>query len=78
MAKYRVITIAVAVKNNRIANSGELVDDSELTANPSEMISAGSIELVIDETVVDAKEEAKKAKAEADAKAKEEAKKAKE
>jgi hypothetical protein len=46
MAKYKVKTIAVAVKNNRVANHGELVDDSELTANPSEMIEAGSIELV--------------------------------
>jgi len=46
MAKYRVKTIAVAVKNNRVANHGELVDDSELTANPAEMIEAGSIELV--------------------------------
>lgn len=46
MAKYRVITISVAVKYNRIAKFGEFVDDSELTANPSEMIKAGSIELV--------------------------------
>jgi hypothetical protein len=46
MAKYKVITISVAVKYNRIAKFGELVDDSELTANPSEMIKAGSIELV--------------------------------
>lgn len=52
MAKYKVMTIAIAVKNNRIANFGELVDDSELTANPSEMIASGSIKLATEEVEV--------------------------
>lgn len=46
MANYRVKTIAVAVKNNRIAKFGEMVHDSELTSNASEMISGGYIEIL--------------------------------
>ena len=48
MPKYKVKTIALAVKNNRIAKFGEFVDDSELTANPNDMINAGAIELVFE------------------------------
>lgn len=46
MAKYRVITLAMAVKNNRIAKHREFVDDSELTVNPSKLIEEGFIEEV--------------------------------
>jgi len=46
MAKYKVITLAMAVKNNRIAKFGELVDDSELTLNPSALIEGGYMEKV--------------------------------
>ena len=46
MSKYKVLTIAIAVKNNRIARFGETVDDSELTVNASELIKAGSLELI--------------------------------
>jgi len=46
MAKYRVITLAMTVKNNRIAKHGEFVDDSELTTNPSLLIEEGFIEEV--------------------------------
>lgn len=46
MAQYRVKTIAIAVKNNRIAEYGETVDDNELTVNPQALIDAGSIELI--------------------------------
>ena len=44
MAKYRVITLAMSVKNNRIAKHGEFVDDSELTTNPSLLIEEGYIQ----------------------------------
>lgn len=46
MSKYKVITIAMAVKNNRIAKFGETVDDSELTTNPSALIEEGFLEEV--------------------------------
>jgi hypothetical protein len=46
MAKYKVITISVAVKNNRIAKFGEEVDDSELTVNGNALVVAGSLQLI--------------------------------
>ena len=54
--KYKVKTLALAVKNNRIAKHGELVDDSELTINPSELVQSGAIELhaSVSETNVEA------------------------
>jgi hypothetical protein len=51
MAKYEVITIAIAVKNNRIAKFGEIVDDSELTVNGSALIEAGSLKLTEADTI---------------------------
>ena len=46
MSKYKVLTIAIAVKNNRVAKFGETVDDSELTTNAAELITAGALELL--------------------------------
>lgn len=46
MAKYKVITIAVCCKNNRIAKFGEEVDDSELTVNGNALVVAGSLQLI--------------------------------
>lgn len=57
MAKYRVVTIAMSVKNNRIANNGEFVDDSELTANPSLLIKEGFIEAVEEDDVIEVEAE---------------------
>ena len=51
MAKYEVITIAVAVKNNIIAKFGETVDDSELTVNGNALVEAGSLKLIEADTV---------------------------
>lgn len=51
MAKYEVITIAIAVKNNRIAKFGETVDDSELTVNGNALVEAGSLKLIQADTV---------------------------
>lgn len=59
MAKYKVITIAVAVKNNRIAKFGETVDDSELTVNGNALVEAGSLEL-IEADAVEVKKSSKK------------------
>lgn len=52
MAKYKIITIAVNLKN-RIANFGEVVDGSELTLNAEEMIAGGFIELTESDEVAD-------------------------
>jgi hypothetical protein len=57
MAKYRVITIAMTVKNNRIANFNQIVDDSELTTNPSLLIEEGFIEAVEEDDVIDIESE---------------------
>lgn len=46
MAKYEVITIAISVKNNRIAKFGETVHDSELTVNANALIEAGCLKLI--------------------------------
>lgn len=46
MAKYKVLTIALAVKNNRVARFGEEVSESELTVNPSELVKLGALELL--------------------------------
>lgn len=62
MAKYRVITLAMAVKNNRIAEFGELVDDSELTTNPSSLLKEGFIEVVEEEVVETETEKTKEVK----------------
>jgi hypothetical protein len=51
MAKYEVITIAIAVKNNRIARFGETVDDSELTVNGNALVEAGSLKLIEADTI---------------------------
>lgn len=57
MAKYRVITLAMTVKNNRIAEFNQLVDDSELNTNPSLLIKEGFIELVSEDDVIDIESE---------------------
>jgi hypothetical protein len=46
MAKYEVITIAISVKNNRIAKFGETVHDSELTVNANALVEAGCLKLI--------------------------------
>lgn len=57
MAKYRVITLAMTVKNNRIAEFNQFVDDSELNTNPSLLIKEGFIELVAEDDVIDIESE---------------------
>lgn len=45
MAKYRVIPIAMTVKNNKIAYHGEIVDDSQLNSPAYELIRDGFLEV---------------------------------
>lgn len=47
--KYIVKTIAMSVKNNRIAEHGEFVDESELNTNASELIKDGAIRVLTEE-----------------------------
>lgn len=55
--KYTVKTIALLVRNNRIAKFGEVVEDLELTINPMELVKSGAIELVAsDNTEVEVEE----------------------
>jgi hypothetical protein len=50
MAKYRVIPIAMTIKNNGIAEHGEVVDESQLCSPVYDLIKDGFIELVEEET----------------------------
>ena len=46
MEKYRIIVISVALKNNRVAKYGEIVDAIAFTSNPVKLEQLGYIELV--------------------------------
>jgi hypothetical protein len=50
MAKYRVIPIAMTIKNNGIAEHGNVVDESQLCSPVYDLIKDGFIELVEEET----------------------------
>jgi hypothetical protein len=50
MAKYRVLPIAMTVKNNGIAEHGEIVDESQLCSSVFDLINGGFIELVEEES----------------------------
>lgn len=49
MAKYIVITIAMSIKNNRIAEAGDMVDESQLNSSPYELIKGNFIRPATDE-----------------------------
>lgn len=58
MAKYKVLPIALSIKNNKIASAGDIVDDSQLNSSAYDLIKDGFLELyegdepeVLDETV---------------------------
>ena len=72
MRKYKVIQIALAVKNNRVANFGEFVDESELTVNPNELVESGALELVESEEEVTVEQTETETETETDADASEE------
>lgn len=46
MAKYKILVIAHSLKNNKIAEFGEEVDESQLTSPAKELVNAGFIEEV--------------------------------
>ena len=46
MNKYKVIVISVALKNNRVAKYGEIVNEIAFTSNPVKLEQLGYIELV--------------------------------
>ena len=59
MAKYKVLVIAHSLKNNKVAEFGEEVDESQLTSPAKELVNAGFIEEVkTEESVEEAKAEA--------------------
>lgn len=55
--KYIVLAIAMSVKNNGIAYSKELVDDSQLNTNASELIRDGFIRNLTEEEKADLEDE---------------------
>jgi len=58
MRKFQVLPIAHSLKNNKVAKSGEIVSESQLTSPADELVSAGFLKEVFDtEEVVDKKEE---------------------
>ena len=46
MAKYKILVIAHSLKNNKIAEFGGEVDESQLTSPAKELVNAGFIEEV--------------------------------
>ena len=46
MNKYKVIVISVALKNNRVAKYGDIVDGISFASNPKTLEKLGYIELV--------------------------------
>lgn len=53
MAKYKVLVIAITVKNNGIAKGGEIIDGSQLNSSAEELIKEGFIELFESEEVAE-------------------------
>lgn len=46
MGKYKVIVISVALKNNRVAKHGDIVDAIAFASNPKTLEKLGYIEFV--------------------------------
>ena len=55
MNKYKVIVISVALKNNRVAKYGEIVDAITFASNPKTLEKLGYIELVKEKKKADDK-----------------------
>lgn len=73
MAKYRVITLAMTIKNNRIAEYNDIVEDSQLNSPAYDLIKQGFIQVVeeseaISESKSDSKSEVESKEVPADAK----------
>ena len=46
MAKFKVLVIAITIKNNQIAKCGQLIDESQLNSSSEELVKQGFIEEV--------------------------------
>jgi len=46
MAKFKVLVIALSIKNNKIAKCKEVIDESQLNSSAYELVNAGFIEEV--------------------------------
>ena len=55
MEKYKIIVISVALKNNRVAKYGEIVDAITFASNPKTLEKLGYIELVKEKKKADDK-----------------------
>ncbi len=51
MSKYKIKVIAHQLKNQVIAKYGDLVDETQLLGNASELANLGFVELIEDEAV---------------------------
>lgn len=54
MSKYIVIPISISLKNNRFAQSGDLIDESQLNTNTHDLVSGGFIRLATEKEVEEA------------------------
>lgn len=61
MNKYRVKVIQLSLRNNKLANSGELVTESQLNGNAAELVKQGFIEKYVDEAAAELEAEALRA-----------------
>ena len=55
MEKYKIIVISVALKNNRVAKYGDIVDAIAFASNPKTLEKLGYIELVKEKKKADDK-----------------------
>lgn len=58
MQKYRVSVIQLALKNNKIAKSGDEVTEAQLTGNAADLVKNGFIEKVASKKEVTKDDEA--------------------
>lgn len=56
MRKFQIIPIAHSLKNNKVAKTGDVVSESQLTSPASELIEAGFIKEVFEAEDIEAKE----------------------
>lgn len=64
MAKFKVLVIALSVKNNKIAKCNEIIDESQLNSSAYELVNAGFIEEVkVEESVEDLEVDSEEVKA---------------
>ena len=55
--KFKVITIMISLRNNKVANFGEIVDENQLAGSWEELVKGEYIEPVVDDLDVDLDED---------------------